>query len=484
MSGVELKVEIIPGGKVEGDDVPVLINITPPEGTARTPSDICCVIDVSGSMGNEASVQDANGQTETQGLTLLDIAKHGVRTIAQSLGGNDRLSIVRFSHESSITLELTKMDEEGKKAADTAIDTLHEGGGTNIWLGLEKGMDTLRSGQQTGGRYSHVLLLTDGETEGKDTLIQKMEDYRQQYERLPGSVNTFGFGYNINSPLLVDMAEGGSGSYAFIPDAGFVGTCFVNSLSNLLTTAASDVVLVLEADSGAEIVSVPGGHKVTKQGDATRVSIGSLQFGQSRGVVVRMKKSAGGSGPYLVAATQYTSLDGKTVETGAVEGESQAEDAVKVSEQVQRCAYVDTMGEVYKAAKANANDLQTCVEKLLQLAKDMKASPSAEQENVKALLEDIEGQSIEAFSKQEYWAKWGRHYVPSIQFAHRMQQCNNFKDPGVQKYGGKLFEDLKDEADEAFNNLPAPKPSRRSYSSGGSSSAPVSMAAYNNCYGG
>jgi hypothetical protein len=33
-------------------------------------------------------------------------------------------------------------------------------------------------------------------------------------------------------------------------------------------------------------------------------------------------------------------------------------------------------------------------------------------------------------------------------FVHKMQQCNNFKDPGVQFYGGELFRALQDSADE------------------------------------
>lgn len=38
-----------------------------------------------------------------------------------------------------------------------------------------------------------------------------------------------------------------------------------------------------------------------------------------------------------------------------------------------------------------------------------------------------------------------------------MQLCNNFKDPGIQHYGGKLFTYLRDKADDTFINLPAPR---------------------------
>jgi hypothetical protein len=57
-------------------------------------------------------------------------------------------------------------------------------------------------------------------------------------------VNTFGFGYELDSQLLEGLAHiGNSGSYAFIPDGAFVGTIFVNAISNLLTTVATNLKL-------------------------------------------------------------------------------------------------------------------------------------------------------------------------------------------------------------------------------------------------
>lgn len=67
----------------------------------------------------------------------------------------------------------------------------------------------------------------------------------------------------------------------------------------------------------------------------------------------------------------------------------------------------------------------------------------------------------EAVSRKDYYTKWGIHYLPSLMNAHLLQICNNFKDPGVQVYGGKLFSDQRDRADDIFVKLPPPKPSVR-----------------------
>ena len=54
-------------------------------------------------------------------------------------------------------------------------------------------------------------------------------------------IHTFGFGYSISSDLLYAMAKMSGGMNCFIPDATFVGTVFINAISNILTTAAYNV---------------------------------------------------------------------------------------------------------------------------------------------------------------------------------------------------------------------------------------------------
>lgn len=64
-------------------------------------------------------------------------------------------------------------------------------------------------------------------------------------------ISTFGFGYNLDSELLDELAIEGRGSFAFIPDGQFVGTVFVNALSNLMTTLAIDTILCIENENGS-----------------------------------------------------------------------------------------------------------------------------------------------------------------------------------------------------------------------------------------
>lgn len=73
-----------------------------------------------------------------------------------------------------------------------------------------------------------------------------LKKYKEDNPEVNCSLSTFGFGYSLDSELLNDLAIEGKGSYAFIPDGSFVGTVFVNALSNLMTTMAVDATLCLE----------------------------------------------------------------------------------------------------------------------------------------------------------------------------------------------------------------------------------------------
>uniref|UniRef100_A0A7S0CHI9 Hint domain-containing protein n=1 Tax=Proboscia inermis TaxID=420281 RepID=A0A7S0CHI9_9STRA len=103
--------------------------------------------------------------------------------------------------------------------------------------------------------------------------------------------------------------------------------------------------------------------------------------------------------------------------------------------------------------------------------------------SIKALSEDLRGQAMLAFNPEHY-KRWGCHYLPSLARAHELQICNNFKDTGVQQYGGAKFCEIRDEIDDLFCGLPAPVPTPRlsSFVSKGGVMPParvISMAAYN-----
>jgi len=483
-------------GQATEQGFPVMVEAKPPPGTQRTRSDICCVVDTSGSMGTNAKVQNEGGETN-HGLSVLDLVKHSLKTIAGNLTEQDRMAVVQYSNSATTVFPLTNMTEDAKNTANTAITNLSHGGLTNFWDGFHSGFELLKA-ESGAGQFQHIMLFTDGQPNinPPNGIIPALQELVvAEGGRLPCTVSTFGFGYQLDSEMLSQFARIGFGSYNFIPDAGLVGTVFVNALSNLLVCAARNVQLVLKPLNGARFAGHSlGGLPTTERDGALTVDLGQVQFGQSRQVLVPMS-SAGDLPPgaeYLQVTLRYSTHGAPA---SCEKRFRRTDDLEAVESQRLRVRFVDVCREAMEKMALTGGPEQAAAA-LLEgqgmikgLMDEIEASPACDADSVKALLEDVTGQVSEAFSREDWYSKWGRHYLPSLMFAHLMQQCNNFKDSGVQCYGGELFDKLRDEADQFFVKLPPPEPSIQRPSSAASRTgytpaAPVNMSAYMDRYAG
>eukprot|EP00727_Mastigamoeba_balamuthi_P013616 m51a1_g8878 hypothetical protein (819) ;mRNA; r:629058-631912 len=509
-------VSVVVQAAAAGGEGDVLVSLRPAAGRERTPLDVCCVVDVSGSMGEEATVQSPAGVVERHGLSLLDVVCHAVRTIAHVLGPGDRLALVSYSSMAATRLALTPMDQRGRKAVDAALDALVADGTTNLWDGLRTGLDVLgaQEKQRAGGppqrRAASVLLLTDGmpNVEPPRGHLPMLRRYRDQKGGLP-VVNTFGFGYSLDSALLLAIAAETGGTYAFIPDAGFVGTAFINATANLLATCATRVRLSLVPCHGASVDPAasaalaccrPAPAGLVDELGATGVhfALGSLRHGQSADLVVRMRGiPADAATPFAIATLEYEPVDGSGPVRSSCESQPARDGgcggdvALEVEAHRLRHAMIAAVDAAMRAADAGDYDRAAAVAR--EFAAAARASAAAGDRRVRAMAQDVEGQVAQALGRGEWYARWGRHYLPSLLRAHLLQQCNNFKDPGVQVYGGPLFARLRDEADDVFASLPAPRPTARALPperaaagapAGRRTGGTVSMACYHNASGG
>ncbi|KAJ3339445.1 hypothetical protein HDU93_008260 [Gonapodya sp. JEL0774] len=516
--------------------------ITPPQ-LPTTSTDLIAVVDVSGSMGIEATFQDENGKAESAGLTVLDVVKHAVRTLVHTLGPNDRLGVVAFSDDAEIILPLTFMDTPGKTTADTKLAPLSELASTNLWSGLDTALTLFRSSARRPNCTRSIFLLTDGQPNvepprGTLGMIQRLKD---QENGLPvDQVTTFGFGYSLDSALLHSIAVqcGTPGMYGFIPDSGMVGTAFVNSVSAVVSKVplrSLKVKLDLLDASGAmvhpketEAVAVGAQVPMLVTSWGAELNVGTVGYGQSRDVVVRVKVPKGASGDLKVNATlSYESLAGDG-ERGSAPPPSTTSaaslslraapseaDFAAVTHHLLRQTFSRTLIScVDKATAQNATEtefraaqslLKDFVDVANRLAREVERSPSVGvsapggfvrdvKASTKGLMEDVKGQATLALSKYLYFTRWGQHYLKSLARAHLVQECSNFKDPGLQLYnsGGhptSLFSRFRDTADDAFGKLKV-VPSRQATAGGrggrrrGGGAPQVQMARLNNRYGG
>jgi len=387
------------------------IKITPPDVGSRQPIVLGLAIDTSGSMDTIAcDISETGGKA----FTRLDLVKHTVRTIIGMLNSTDILFIVSFNQMASIRLHPTLMTEDGKKIAETKLSKLVAGGQTNIWDSLRL-LNKISLKPEFAGRNICTAVLTDG--------VSNIDPPRGIVESLklltrPETLSTFGFGYELDSKILNEIATIGKGSFGFIPDYSMVGTVFINWCATCLATASLNMSIPIEY---------------------LTIQTGLIQYGQTR--------------DFYIPLTPLT--DGIYV-PGSIEPfilcKNEIENAI--------------LHILYSATRINTTELEEIYTKysastdpkIIELLRDIKPIGS-----------DDEGQVHMA---PRYFDKWGKHYLRAYLKAHQQQQCMNFKDPGLQIYGGTLFKEIQSQGDMIFADLPALEPT------GQAAQAVYGMSAY------
>lgn len=434
------------------NEVTVNISIKSIEGTRTVPMDIVAVIDVSGSMGESAKVEQ-NGNLIDVGFSVLDITKHALKTVIESMKNNDRISIITFSDNSKIICDMTIITPANKEMLKNKINNLSTEGCTNLWSGILAGLTQFYNIEKMDNRVSAMLLMTDGvpsshllPTRGiKESLLNQLK--KMQEEIIP-TIYTFGFGYSLDTELLVDIAKIGNGNFSFIPDSGFVGTIIVHSIANISTTIARNAKLNIQTINGSKIKKVIGYE------NASFINLDTIHYGQNKDIVIVLDV------PYinveiLSAYLSYTSYNGKTINVPDTFIKAPLpivndDDDININLNILRLEFVDTIKDVL--------NINTKLEQKQSLIKLFIDKNSKYIDN--NIMIDTIGQVSLAVSTENYYKKWGKNYLYSIMYAHKQQRCNNFKDISVSNYGGKLFKEQRDIIDDIFSNMPAPIPSR------------------------
>ena len=389
---------------------------TPTEGTKQPIVAILC-LDLSGSMGT--SLANPTNEKGAKLFTRLDLAKHVCVTTAHMLGDEDVLCIIGFSTASSVVLKPTLMTAAGKEKTEQLVKTVKADGGTNIWSALQL-INKVSNKPEFAGRNIVAALLTDGETNPETSPRRgEVESYRLMSR--PEKLSVFGFSYDINSKLLYQLASVSNCTFGFIPDFSMVGTVFINWMATAVSTASLERTV-----------------KVTyKDGTSSEHKTGLIQFGQTRNIVLTSN-----SEPVSVSLDS----DAELASTSLEQLSPMAQVRFELLNMLQFCIAHDGVGVDYTPVYrkwSSSSDLQ-----VKELMRDIKPAGS-----------DDEGQVSMAAKSPTIWTKWGKHYTRAYYTAVLQEVCLNFKDPGLQIYGGKLFQAASDTGDEIFRSLPAPEPS-------------------------
>ena len=189
--------------------------------------------DVSGSMQEICSNRNSGEETF---YTRLDLVKHTINTIIESLTEDDHMGLIKFENCATPLCGIIPMNDQNKQLLRDRTADLSAGGGTNIWDALRVAIDLANNYNLTSSRID-ILLFTDGISNNDPPrgIIGTLTSYLNQHPNLNVTLNTYGFGYQINSKLLYDISSIKKGIFGFIPDSTMIGTVLVNSIAYLMT---------------------------------------------------------------------------------------------------------------------------------------------------------------------------------------------------------------------------------------------------------
>lgn len=427
------------------DEKYLKVSINPITGSKPLPMDIVVVIDVSGSMQTSATVQQEGTQINV-GFTILDITKHAIQTVLESMKPHDRISIITFSDTAKVISPLTFVTYENKNHIKTSISNIQTEGCTNIWSGLNLGLQQF-SGKNEEPRLSSMLFMTDGIPSTHlnpprgilESLKKKVENMKKETINMP-TIYTFGFGNALDTELLVNIAELGNGSFSYIPDAGFVGTVLIHSIANICTSCGTNSKLTINNGINKVI-----GYKVS---ESSEIQTASINYGQSKDIIIKLDKDC----DTFDIKFEYLSYSGKLVSI-ANNATTHKESDDKFKSAILRSEFVELLGNIIELNNNSKSSNVICEDFILKYNNDFGTD----------IITDLKGQVNLAVSNKNYYNSWGANYLYSLMFAHKQQRCNNFKDKSVANYGGELFKEQRDIYDDIFTSMAPPVPSLNSY---------------------
>ncbi|CAF4255085.1 unnamed protein product [Rotaria magnacalcarata] len=212
--------------------------------------------------------------------------------------------------------------------------------------------------------------------------------------------------------MLLDVAREGKGTFAFIPDAKIVGTCFVNFVANACTNLALDAEVHLEPQNGA--IFPPVLHSSFQRVPWGLVfDLEPLHFGSYRDLIVPMKIPVDvhdHQHPFLKVTVQWNSENNNHKESLIGSDFVVTADALAVSA---RMSSVHSLEQVID--KCDAIDpagpkiLKTLIGQLIGL------EATAKDARITALLkDDLQERISKAVSTVERYKRWGAHYLRAI----------------------------------------------------------------------
>lgn len=255
---------------------------------------------------NFSLVLDHSGSMSGKKLANL---KEAAKLAVERMGTQDLVSIVIF--DDKVRVVTPSQPVRDIASLKRQIDSISDGGGTEMSRGMEKGLEELRKGLSPG-RVSRMLLLTDGETFGDEDKCRRLAA-QAGASGIP--ITALGLGADWNEQLLDDIAEASKGFSDFIPDdqPAVVLRTFEESVRQAQATVVQNAQAILRLVPGVMPRAVwrvtpmilKLGHRALSDRDV-QVTLGDMDREQGQSILVEMLLPPFQPGNYRIAQAEIS----------------------------------------------------------------------------------------------------------------------------------------------------------------------------------
>ena len=215
------------------EEVPCMLSLEAKEsspGKRLYPIDIVCAIDESGSMEGDR----------------LSLVQHTLMSIIDKLHPNDRLSIISFSDSAEMKCPLLCCDYEGKQTLKGCVSSFTPLDNTNIAAGFKLSLEVL-SQRRVKNHSCAVFLFTDGKNNIGVNPAQDCIAALETLEIESLTVNCFGYGDDLDTQLLEEIANRGNGVFTHIQSVDDISSAFIYEFDRISTIVARNIHVQITA---------------------------------------------------------------------------------------------------------------------------------------------------------------------------------------------------------------------------------------------
>jgi Ca-activated chloride channel family protein len=234
------------------------------------PVNICLILDKSTSM---------------QG-TLLEKIKTETVNLLKLLRDYDTVSVVAFSDFAEVIIPPTQVAKIQEFV--TRIQAMKASGATEIFQGLNAGVEVLRS-IPSAAQVKQIILLTDGHTYGdEEKCIQLMRDAAEEGI----SFHAIGIGEEWNDQFLDELSKISSGETSFVSSAQEMYDALVDKIKSSGISFAKSVKINLELGPNVELTySFRMSPDLSALEIGNQIGLGNLLMGKHLRVLLEFRIS-------------------------------------------------------------------------------------------------------------------------------------------------------------------------------------------------